>query len=306
MLPSLTLHRAVNVAVIATLTATMVLMREPPAFSTASEMVSAISLMAADATTRRRPRDACDSVEGRGIASSPPPPCRDRRLRRRRIRASARSCKGDIASCPRSPPGAMGVVYRGERVQLGRPVAVKFLHPWIAAQKTFLSRFENEARAMSRLGHPQLRVGDRLRRRGRPVPGDGLRDREDPARRDPRAGAAAASARAAHRAAAAGRAGARARAGDRSPRSQARQPDPHRRGGPGRSPAHPGFRAGQAARRAGDDRGHGGRARPATCRPSRAAPPAPSTRAATSTRSACCCSSCSPGASRSRRSRSAS
>jgi eukaryotic-like serine/threonine-protein kinase len=50
--------------------------------------------------------------------------------------------------------GAMGVVYRGERVQLGRAVAVKFLHPWIAAQKTFLSRFENEARAMSRLLHP--------------------------------------------------------------------------------------------------------------------------------------------------------
>ncbi len=50
--------------------------------------------------------------------------------------------------------GAMGVVYRGERVQLGRPVAVKFLHPWIASQKTFLSRFENEARAMSRVGHP--------------------------------------------------------------------------------------------------------------------------------------------------------
>jgi len=50
--------------------------------------------------------------------------------------------------------GAMGVVYRGERVQLARPVAVKFLHPWIAAQKTFISRFENEARAMSRLAHP--------------------------------------------------------------------------------------------------------------------------------------------------------
>src|SRR4051794_31049830 len=48
----------------------------------------------------------------------------------------------------------MGVVYRGERVQLGRAVAVKFLHPWIAAQKTFLSRFENEAKAMSRLLHP--------------------------------------------------------------------------------------------------------------------------------------------------------
>ncbi len=50
--------------------------------------------------------------------------------------------------------GAMGVVYKGERVQLGRPVAVKFLHPWIAAQKAFLSRFENEAKAMSRLAHP--------------------------------------------------------------------------------------------------------------------------------------------------------
>src|SRR5437867_1975 len=48
----------------------------------------------------------------------------------------------------------MGVVYKGERVQLGRPVAVKFLHPWIAAQKAFLTRFETEARAMSRLGHP--------------------------------------------------------------------------------------------------------------------------------------------------------
>jgi serine/threonine-protein kinase len=48
----------------------------------------------------------------------------------------------------------MGVVYKGERVQLGRAVAVKFLHPWIAAQKTFLGRFENEAKAMSRLLHP--------------------------------------------------------------------------------------------------------------------------------------------------------
>ena len=50
--------------------------------------------------------------------------------------------------------GAMGVVYRGERVELSRAVAVKFLHPWIAAQQTFRTRFETEARAMSRLNHP--------------------------------------------------------------------------------------------------------------------------------------------------------
>jgi eukaryotic-like serine/threonine-protein kinase len=50
--------------------------------------------------------------------------------------------------------GAMGVVYRGERVELGRPVAVKFLHPWVASQQAFRSRFENEAKAMSRLSHP--------------------------------------------------------------------------------------------------------------------------------------------------------
>ena len=38
--------------------------------------------------------------------------------------------------------GAMGIVYKGERLELGRSVAVKFLHPWIAAQKAFLDRFE--------------------------------------------------------------------------------------------------------------------------------------------------------------------
>jgi len=50
--------------------------------------------------------------------------------------------------------GGMGVVYRAERVQLGRTVAVKFLHPWVAAEKSFLQRFDVEAHAMSRLNHP--------------------------------------------------------------------------------------------------------------------------------------------------------
>jgi eukaryotic-like serine/threonine-protein kinase len=50
--------------------------------------------------------------------------------------------------------GGMGVVYRGERVQLGRAVAVKFLHYAFAARPDILHRFETEVRAMSRLAHP--------------------------------------------------------------------------------------------------------------------------------------------------------
>src|SRR5688572_19907192 len=50
--------------------------------------------------------------------------------------------------------GGMGVVYRGERVHLKRPVAIKFLHPTFAAQESIVKRFETEAMAMSRLGHP--------------------------------------------------------------------------------------------------------------------------------------------------------
>ena len=50
--------------------------------------------------------------------------------------------------------GGMGVVYRGERVQLGRAVAIKFLHAPLAADKEFMRRFDLEARVLSRLGHP--------------------------------------------------------------------------------------------------------------------------------------------------------
>jgi serine/threonine protein kinase len=50
--------------------------------------------------------------------------------------------------------GGMGVVYRGERVGLKRPVAVKFLHANFAADVKVRERFERELHAMSRLTHP--------------------------------------------------------------------------------------------------------------------------------------------------------
>lgn len=50
--------------------------------------------------------------------------------------------------------GGMGVVYKGERVQLGRPVAIKFLHEPLTKDHQFRVRFEMEARAMSQLSHP--------------------------------------------------------------------------------------------------------------------------------------------------------
>ncbi len=50
--------------------------------------------------------------------------------------------------------GAMGVVYRGERVKLGRAVAIKFLHASLADDPARRQRFEIEAMAMARLDHP--------------------------------------------------------------------------------------------------------------------------------------------------------
>ncbi len=50
--------------------------------------------------------------------------------------------------------GAMGAVYRGERLGLERAVAIKFLNPAFAASPQGKARFEREARAMSRLDHP--------------------------------------------------------------------------------------------------------------------------------------------------------
>ena len=52
--------------------------------------------------------------------------------------------------------GAMGQVYRGERIGLRRAVAIKFLHPSAAADPAVRARFEGEARAASRMHHPNV------------------------------------------------------------------------------------------------------------------------------------------------------
>jgi serine/threonine protein kinase len=50
--------------------------------------------------------------------------------------------------------GAMGVVYRAERVKLGRIVAIKVLHDVLPNELSGRKRFEIEAMAMARLEHP--------------------------------------------------------------------------------------------------------------------------------------------------------
>ncbi|HEX4419884.1 MAG TPA: protein kinase, partial [Kofleriaceae bacterium] len=50
--------------------------------------------------------------------------------------------------------GAMGVVYRAERVKLGRIVAIKVLHDVLPGELSARKRFEIEARAMAKLEHP--------------------------------------------------------------------------------------------------------------------------------------------------------
>src|SRR6478609_1034408 len=50
--------------------------------------------------------------------------------------------------------GSMGAVFKGERVPVGKLVAVKFLHSGFANDAEFQARFERETRVMSKLNHP--------------------------------------------------------------------------------------------------------------------------------------------------------
>lgn len=50
--------------------------------------------------------------------------------------------------------GGMGRVYRAEQTNLGRTVAVKIIHPHLVGEENAAARFITEARAASRLNHP--------------------------------------------------------------------------------------------------------------------------------------------------------
>ena len=52
--------------------------------------------------------------------------------------------------------GGMAVVYRGRDTSLDREVAVKLLHPHLAARAESRARFSREARAVARLKHPNI------------------------------------------------------------------------------------------------------------------------------------------------------
>jgi serine/threonine-protein kinase len=52
--------------------------------------------------------------------------------------------------------GAMGTVYRGRHVKLGRGVAIKVLHDDLVHDPTMLARFRREAQAAARLHHPNV------------------------------------------------------------------------------------------------------------------------------------------------------
>ncbi len=52
--------------------------------------------------------------------------------------------------------GGMGMVYRAEHTQLGRPAALKMLLPQLSSDASIVQRFFNEARAASAIDHPGI------------------------------------------------------------------------------------------------------------------------------------------------------
>ena len=52
--------------------------------------------------------------------------------------------------------GSAGTVYRAVQELIGREVAVKVLHDYLVSDDEFIKRFKQEAKASSRLNHPNI------------------------------------------------------------------------------------------------------------------------------------------------------
>src|SRR5450432_537 len=52
--------------------------------------------------------------------------------------------------------GAMGAVYKARQIALDRPVAIKVMHRQLETDAAYAARFDREAKAASRLDHPNL------------------------------------------------------------------------------------------------------------------------------------------------------
>src|SRR5260370_26297998 len=52
--------------------------------------------------------------------------------------------------------GGMARVYKAHQENLDREVAIKVLPPWYAADRSFVERFNLEARLVARLSHPNI------------------------------------------------------------------------------------------------------------------------------------------------------
>jgi len=71
-----------------------------------------------------------------------------------KIRASARRSRGAYYLRRLCGEGAMGRVYEGQHIDIGRRVAVKILQSSYRHTPELVERFRREARAASRIGHP--------------------------------------------------------------------------------------------------------------------------------------------------------
>lgn len=63
---------------------------------------------------------------------------------------------GNIEVEARIGSGGMGAVFRAMDLELSRTIALKILHPTIAADPALVARFRNEARACAELGHDNI------------------------------------------------------------------------------------------------------------------------------------------------------